>query len=110
MRCVGGLPRDTARQPETRPSRRLRFVQSGGTRDQDRQCVLDAFRRGAWGLCVPDLRAQHVRADIDVDGKAVKLSPGRVLAAEVKTGRQRVTRHVLLPLKSTFGRARGERS
>jgi hemolysin D len=49
------------------------------------------------------------RNSIAVDGKAVKLAPGMVVTAEVKTGRRSVIRFVLDPLHSTAGSSLVER-
>jgi hemolysin D len=43
---------------------------------------------------------QLERSSIDVDGKAVKLAPGMVVTAEVKTGRRRAIDFLLHPLET----------
>jgi hemolysin D len=49
------------------------------------------------------------RSSIEVEGKAVKLAPGMVVTAEVKTGRRAVINFLLDPLKSTASQGLRER-
>jgi hemolysin D len=49
------------------------------------------------------------RADIDVDGRRIRLSPGMDLTAEVKTGRRRVIEFLLSPLQTTTSQSLKER-
>ena len=49
------------------------------------------------------------RNQIDVDGKAVKLSPGMNLTAEIKTGRRRVIEYLLSPVQRAAGESLRER-
>lgn len=46
---------------------------------------------------------------IDVDGKAIKLSPGMNLTAEIKTGKRRVIDYLLSPVEKTLKESLGER-
>jgi hemolysin D len=46
---------------------------------------------------------------MDIDGKAVKLAPGMVVTAEIKTGRRRVIEFLLSPLRATTSESLGER-
>lgn len=46
---------------------------------------------------------------IDVEGKAIKLSPGMNLTAEIKTGKRRVIDYLLSPVEKTLKESLGER-
>ena len=48
-------------------------------------------------------------ATIDIDGKAVKLAPGMVVTAEVKTGRRRVIEFLLSPISAAVQQSLKER-
>ena len=50
--------------------------------------------------------AQH---SIDIDGKAIKLTPGMNLTAEIKTGQRRVIEYLLSPLQRRVGESLKER-
>lgn len=49
------------------------------------------------------------RSEIDVDGKAVKLAPGMVVTAEVKTGHRSVIDFLLSPIRATASQGLRER-
>jgi hemolysin D len=49
------------------------------------------------------------RSSLDVDGKAVKLAPGMVVTAEVKTGKRRVIEYLLSPVQTAVNQSLGER-
>jgi hemolysin D len=49
------------------------------------------------------------QAAIDIDGKSVRLSPGMLIAAEVKTGRRRVIDFLLSPVHQTAAQSLKER-
>jgi hemolysin D len=49
------------------------------------------------------------RADLDVNGKWVKLAPGMQVTAEVKTGRRRVLDDLLSPVKEALHDSAKER-
>ncbi len=49
------------------------------------------------------------RAQIDVDGKKIRLSPGMNVTAEIKTGRRRVIDYLLGPVQRTMSESLGER-
>ena len=49
------------------------------------------------------------RNTIEVNGKAVKLAPGMVVTAEVKTGTRRVIEYLLTPLQQTTQESMKER-
>lgn len=49
------------------------------------------------------------RNTIDVNGKAVKLAPGMVVTADVKTGTRRVIEYLLTPLQQTTQESMKER-
>jgi hemolysin D len=46
---------------------------------------------------------------MDIDGKAVKLAPGMVVTAEIKTGRRRVIEFLLSPLRGVAMESMRER-
>ena len=48
-------------------------------------------------------------ADIDIDGKRIKLSPGMNLTAEIKTGKRRVIDYLLSPVQTAAHESLGER-
>ncbi|AKJ30750.1 HlyD family efflux transporter periplasmic adaptor subunit [Caldimonas brevitalea] len=49
------------------------------------------------------------KASIDVDGKAVGLTPGMNVNAEIKTGKRRAIEYVLAPLQRQVSESLGER-
>ena len=49
------------------------------------------------------------RAQIDVDGKKIRLSPGMNVTAEIKTGRRRVIDYLLGPMQRAMNESLGER-
>lgn len=49
------------------------------------------------------------QASLDIDGKAVKLAPGMVVTAEIKTGRRRVIDFLLSPLRQVANESLKER-
>lgn len=49
------------------------------------------------------------KTSIDVDGKAVRLSPGMNVTAEIKTGRRRVIEFLLSPVQRAVGESLRER-
>ena len=49
------------------------------------------------------------KTTIDVDGKAVRLSPGMNVTAEIKTGRRRVIEFLLSPVQRAVGESLRER-
>ena len=46
---------------------------------------------------------------IDVDGKAIRLSPGMNLTAEIKTGKRRIIEYLLSPVQRAAGESLRER-
>lgn len=62
-------------------------------------------KRGALFPATLVLKATHV----DVDGKAVRLSPGMNLTAEMKTGKRRVIEYLLSPVRRAGGESLRER-
>jgi hemolysin D len=50
-----------------------------------------------------------VRNTIEVNGKAVKLTPGMVVTAEVKTGTRRVIEYLISPVQRVMDESVGER-
>lgn len=46
---------------------------------------------------------------LDVDGKAIRLSPGMNVTAEIKTGKRRVIEYLLSPIQRTASESLGER-
>jgi hemolysin D len=46
---------------------------------------------------------------LDVDGKAIRLSPGMNVTAEIKTGRRRVIEYLLSPIQRVASESLGER-
>lgn len=49
------------------------------------------------------------RDTINVDGKAIRLTPGMNVTAEIKTGRRRVIEYLLAPVQTATGESFGER-
>lgn len=49
------------------------------------------------------------QTSLDIDGKAVKLAPGMVVTAEIKTGRRRVMDYLLSPLRQVVSESLKER-
>ena len=49
------------------------------------------------------------RSHIDIDGKAIKLSPGMNLTAEIKTGRRRIIEYLLSPVQRAASESLRER-
>jgi hemolysin D len=62
-------------------------------------------KRGALFPAMLTLRATH----IDVDGKAIRLSPGMNVTAEIKTGQRRVIEFLLSPIQRAGNESLRER-
>lgn len=48
-------------------------------------------------------------AEMDIDGRRVRLTPGMAVSAEIKTGRRRVIEYLLSPLRQGLDESLGER-
>jgi hemolysin D len=69
-----------------------------------RDAVVDD-KRGAIFPALLRLR----KAEMDIDGRMLRLTPGMTVSAEIKTGRRRVIDYLLSPLQQTLHESLGER-
>lgn len=84
------------------------FTRYGTVSARVKSVVADAVNDDKKGAIFPATLSLD-QADIDIDGKRIRLSPGMNVTAEIKTGKRRVIDYLFSPVKSSLSESMGER-
>lgn len=94
--ATDAIPEPDAQQVEEAPAKELQSIVPTGNVQRVQNLVFPV-------TVTPD------KATIDVDGKAMPLSPGMAVTVEIKTGKRRILEYLFSPLAEISSEAMGER-